>query len=535
MNQFVQIVFYHFILSDLTLALKVEGNFFDAKSLQICFQAARDYVIKYHSAPTATQLKELLRASGRIEEIGESSVDVIYASQNSVNEYTHDWLYDNATSWAQWKNFIESLKSTLAYVKLNQDNVSVENVKEIMEHAKGIFNKNCIIEFNDNDDDGSDFWDAETHKQKKLVRSSTGYEFLDLCLKGGYFPGCLICFVGAPKIGKSLWLQNLAAASIKKGENNAYISLELPEEMITNRIGANLFSIPALDYEKYADDTTAMAERMRSFKKSSLIQPGQLVVKQFPTSTMSVLDLESWLLSKEEKLSTETKKFKFKNVFVDYINIMKNYRNPNSENTYMKIKQLAEDLKAIGIKHNWSIITATQTTRSQYDTNDMTASQVSESVGLGATVDAMFGIIADSLMKAQGRYYLKCLYDRVAPEDNKRKLFIHEQKYLRIYEDPNSGIEEVTMLPTSQPNSNPYYGNRQSRQQNNTQPAEKEAVIQEHPIVSKPILSDNLNDFGSYNSIADNFEKQEQPASKSAQSIFDVTSNLINITGEKLF
>ena len=532
MNQFIQIVFYHYILSEPTLALKVEGNFFDAKNLQICFQVAKDYVVKYHTPPTSVQLKELLNTAGRLEEVGSDTVDVIYSSQNSVNEFTPDWLYDNSTAWAQWKNFINALKNTLAYVKLNQDNVSVENVKEIMERAKGLFNKNSIIEFNDDESNGSDFWNAETHKQKQLIRSATGYDFIDLCMKGGTFPGCLVCFVGAPKVGKSLWMQNLTAAAVRKGENCAYISLELPEEMITNRIGANMFSIPALDYEKYAEDTTAMSERMRSYRRSCLLPPGQLVIKSFPTSTMSVLDLESWLLSKEEELSTETTKFKFKNVYVDYINIMKNYRNPNSENTYMKIKQLAEDLKAIGIKHKWAIITATQTTRSQYDTNDMSASQVSESVGLGATVDVMFGIIADSLMKAQGRYYLKCLYDRVAPEDNKRKLFILDKMYLRITEDPNSQIEEVTTIPVNNvPNGGQYFrrDNNQQRFQTQTYPANNNSgMTEQHPIVSKPILSDTLD-------TGHNIEDFENSKPTAPENLFSMKPNLLNITGEKLF
>lgn len=464
-NQYIQNIFYHYILSDPALTLKMEPDFFDSKNLQICFQYAKDYVIKYHSTPSAEQLKELIKIDGKEELISGDIIDVIYSAQNSVKEYTPEWLYDNSTSWAQWKNFINSLRKVLAYVKLNQDSVSTENVKEIMEHAKGMFNKDAIINFEDSGSTGSDFWDPMSHKQVQLKRSSTGYSFIDLCLKGGYFPGCLVCLVGAPKSGKSLWMQNLCAASVKHGENNAYISLELPEEMIHNRIGANMFGIPAADYETYAEDEVEMKNRITAFKRGCLIPPGQLIVKSFPTSTLSVIELESYLLSKEEELSTETTKFKFKNVFVDYINIMKNYRNPNSENTYMKIKQLAEDLKAMGIKNNWAIITATQTTRSQYDTNDMSGSQVSESVGLGATVDAMFGIIADSLMKAQGKYYLKCLYDRVAPEDNKRKLFDLDKMYLRITENPDAPIEEV--LTTINGPGNASAGTYQNMYRNN--------------------------------------------------------------------
>lgn len=496
MNQYIQNIFYHFLLSDPCLALKISPEFFDAKNLQICFQYAKEYVIKYHKAPSAAQLKELLKLDNKAEIVSDDIVDILYASQSSVNDYTYDWLYDNSTSWAQWKNFLNSLKQTIAYVKLNQDNISVENVKEIMERAKGSFNKSCIIEFADDGKGGSDFWDAMSHKQTQLIRSSSGYPFIDLCLKGGYFPGCLICFVGAPKIGKSLWLQNLCAASVKKGENNAYISLELPEEMIHSRIGANMFSIPSLDYEKYTDDPVAFKEKINAFKKTCMVPPGQLIVKSFPTSTMSVLDLEAWLLSKEEELSTEGHPFKFKNVFLDYINIMKNYRNPNSENTYMKIKQLAEDVKAIGLKNGWAMITATQTTRSQYDTTDMSGNQVAESAGLNATVDAMFGIIADSFMKARGEYYLKCLYDRVAPEDNKRKKYLNDKTFLRITEDLSSPIEDMGGLEMGgSPNFQKYAQNKQPYKQP-YQPVQQNAQQSNVQMNATPMLSDSLEPAG---------------------------------------
>lgn len=511
-NQFIQNIFYHYILSEPTLALKMEPDFFDSKNLQIAFEIAKEYVVKYHTAPSAEQMKQLAKVDNRAESLTDDIIDILYSSASSTGGYTKEWLYDNATSWAQWKNFLNSLKSTISYVKLNQDNVTVDNVKEIMEHAKASFNKSCIIEFDDDTKAGSDFWDAKSHKQNQLVRSSTGYPFLDLCLKGGYFPGILVCFVGAPKSGKSLWLQNLCAASVKHGENNAYISLELPEEMIHTRIGSNMFSIPSLDYEKYSNDEAEMRDRMVAFKRSCLIPPGQLIVKSFPTSTMSVIDLESYLLSKEEELSTETTKFKFKNVFVDYINIMKNYRNPNTENTYMKIKQLAEDLKAMGLKNGWAIITATQTTRAQYDTTDMSPNQVSESVGLGATVDGMFGIIADAMMKAQGLYYLKCMYDRVAPYDNMRKLFHLQKEFLRITEDLSAPIEEVTTSP--QPPQGQYYNRPPQRPQQSTL-----STPQNQP-ASVPIMTSTL---------------ENGPSSKPATPGNLFSNSLISVTGEGLF
>ena len=124
MNQYIQIIFYHFILSEPGLALRVNPDFFDAKSIQVCFQHAKEYVIKYHQAPSANQLKELLHLANKSDVVSDDNIDVLYSSQKSVNDYTYDWLYDNATSWAQWKNFLNSLKDTIAYV-LNMPNTDM--------------------------------------------------------------------------------------------------------------------------------------------------------------------------------------------------------------------------------------------------------------------------------------------------------------------------------------------------------------------------------------------------------------------------
>ena len=445
-NTFIQNVYYHYILSNPSLALKFEPEFFTAKPLQYAFKIAKDYVVKYHQPPTADQMKQLVVDNNMQDVLQDDVIDVLYAQKQMLSSYTDEWLYDETTNWAILENVKKSIFDVAAYLKLNQDEMESGNAKQVVEHIKTMFNKSCILEFSDDLDTGSDFWDAESHSQKKLERSSLGYDFLDFCLNGGGFPGALICFAAAPKTGKSLWLQNICEKSVEKGENNVYITLELPTPMVVSRIGSNMLSIPSLEYEKYTNDTSLMKEKLNKYIKSKLVKPGALIVKDFPTSTLSVIELESYLLSKEEELSTDGHPFKFKNVFVDYLNIMKNYRNPNSENTYMKIKQIAEDLRAMGKKNGWCIITATQTNRSQFDTNDINASQISESSGLGATVDAMFGIIADALMMAQGKYYLKCIYDRVSPQANKKKLFDCNFTYLRISENVSEGIVDTSLI-----------------------------------------------------------------------------------------
>jgi len=443
MNNYTETLFYHYILSKPELAYKIKPEYFDAKNLQDLYRIGREYSIKYHSAPSKEQMKELIKINNKEDVITNDIIDILYSSISNLNQYTEDWLYDSVASWAQWKQFTGALIDTVTYVKLHQDDVNTENVKEICEAAKGSFNRHAILDLSENDNNGLDFFDALSHKETKLKKQSTGIDYIDKCLNGGTWPGSLIGFAGAPKIGKSLWLQNLCAEAIKAGRNCLYISLELPEEMIVQRIGSNILNIPSLDYGKIAEDQNLMKQKISAFRNSALIAPGILRVKSFPTSTLTTIEMESFILKLEEDFSSETYKFHFDNIYLDYINIMKNYRNPNSENTYQKIKSLAEDVRAIAVKNNWCVLTATQTNRGQFDSTDMTANQISESAGFGATVDALFGIIADQIQKSMGIYYLKCLYDRVCPMDNTRKKFNLDKTYLRIKEDLTSAIEDA--------------------------------------------------------------------------------------------
>lgn len=430
MNNFVEQIFYHYILTDLELTSKVKPEFFNAKNLQLLFKIAQAHTLKYKVAPSLAQIKDLIKLENKEELISEDVIDVIYSSKNKLNEYSDEWLETSTTNWAKWQNFTISVRNLVAYIKSVE--VTEDNVTEIMERAKSVFNSSSILEIDETP--GADFFNAACHVQTALDRTTTGYDYIDLCLKGGSWNGSLITFLAPPKAGKSLWLQNLCAKSVINGDDCAYISLELPEPMVMARIGSNLLNIPALEYDKYSNDTAFMKNKLTAFQNSSIKPRGQLWIKSFPPSSMTSNDFEACILKEEERRSTPEKPFKFKKVYLDYLNIMKNWRNPNSENTYMKIKQLAEDVKAVAVNHDWAVITATQTRREAFDASDITVSDVSESVGLNATVDALFAIIADPMMRAQSRYKLKCLLDRVAPMNDTYKMYSIDQTYLRIDE-----------------------------------------------------------------------------------------------------
>lgn len=162
---------------------------------------------------------------------------------------------------------------------------------------------------------------------------------------------------------------------------------------------------------------------------------GCLEIKEFPTSTASTTDVENWLKKMEE-----LKGIKFRLVVLDYINIMKNWRNPNTENTYMKIKQIAEDLRAMAMRNNWTVVTATQFSKGAFSASDVTLEQISESTGLIHTVDGLFGIIQDEMMYMNNEYFLKTLANRNEGYKNSKKRFTINYDYMRIVEDQASEI-----------------------------------------------------------------------------------------------
>jgi replicative DNA helicase len=233
-----------------------------------------------------------------------------------------------------------------------------------------------------------------------------------------------------PKVGKSLWLGNIAAQAVRSGHNVAVLSLEMADRKYVKRMGANILGVPIKEYNNIAENEEVLKRKISSITYDNLKIPGQLYIKEFPTSQASVNDIERYLRKIEE-----SKGIKFKVVVVDYINIMKNWRNPNSENTYMKIKQIAEDLRGMAMLNNWSIITATQTKQGDFDASDLSINSAAESSGLVATVDGMFGIIQDPIMYANKEYKLKILANRDDGFKNAYKLFSVDYGYMRIIEN----------------------------------------------------------------------------------------------------
>jgi len=419
-------IILRYVIDSATYLDTCKKDFFKNEDLGEIFTAVKEFWDKYHEIPTSDQLIEAFKIKGESDRIQSSEIRSIY--EIDLSRYEDDWLRETTEFFIEYKNLTKSAVDALKYIQSTP--VSSDNIKNVIDTFKNIIVDRNNIDFSF--DEGLDFFNPGNHKQLKQNTFSSGYPFVDTVLGGGFSAKALYVFMGMPKVGKSLWLGNLAAAAVKSGHNVAVISLEMIDRKYVKRMGANILGIPVGDYNDTADDETTIKKKLNSVTYDNLRVPGQLYIKEFPTSQASVNDVERYL-----KKIEETKGIKFKVIVVDYINIMKNWRNPNSENTYMKIKQIAEDLRGMAMTNNWSIITATQTKQGDFDASDLSINSAAESSGLVATVDGMFGIIQDPIMYANKEYKLKILANRDDGYKNAYKVFSVDYRYMRITEDPN--------------------------------------------------------------------------------------------------
>lgn len=374
----------------------IKKGFYTSEEIDTLHYLATKFYQRFHETPSVEQMK--LLASKVNKKVDDDMIEIIYAAD--LKQYDDEWLTSTAEAWIKWRNFDCTLVDTIEYIK--STNVTPENADSIISKVKTLINDRNSLVFNS--DIGLDFFNPEDHKYDETDKFPTPYNFLDRILNGGYDKsGTLTVYVGEQNIGKSIFLANDAAHFVKMGTNTAVITAEMAAYKFMRRIGSNLLTIPMVEYDEKSKNTDLIRRKLDGVG-DGLTPPGQLFVKQFPTSQATVPDIEAYLKQIEEE-----RKIKLGAVVIDYINILANYRNPNSENTYLKIKQIAEDLRAMGVRNKWLIVTATQITRSGYNSTDIGMGDVSESAGLSHTADVMLGIIQDDLMRASYEYWLKVL------------------------------------------------------------------------------------------------------------------------------
>jgi len=429
-------IFFRLSLVKTKYLKSIKTGFYTSQEIDILSQLSNKFFERFNETPTKDQLVMLVQRSEKAKEkITEDILNLVF--DVDLDQYDEEWVTTTAESWIKWRTFDTSLIDTIEFIKTTQ--VTPENVDSIVTKVKGLINDRNNLSFNS--DLGLDFFEVDSHDQKDTEKVSTGYNFLDRMLGGGYDKGGnLIVYAGEQNIGKSIYLANDAANFVKMGTNTVVVTAEMAAHKFVKRIGSNLLTIDINEYADKAKNKEHVKRRLETVG-DGFTPPGSLFVKQFPTSQATVLDIEAYVNQIEEE-----KQIKVGAVVIDYINILANYRNQNTENTYMKIKQIAEDLRAMGIRNNWLIVTATQITRNGYNSSDIGMTDIAESAGLSHTADVMLGIIQDDLMRANSEYWLKVLKIRDGEgKGTKCKLNIN-WNYMRLIETEettNSNLHSI--------------------------------------------------------------------------------------------
>lgn len=426
-----QLIFWH-ILSDTQKTAKYKEHYFQTDGLRKLFGILRPYVLKYNDVPNVDVINTLIQQDGRYTaELTPDVIHALYARRDEMSRYSREWIDDEARGNAEWNAFVHGIEAMQTHILLSQGDLTPADAHDFVAKARDIFDRESKF---DVDDDGfHDFFDISEHKESKVERTSTGYPFIDECLNGGLAKKTLNVWMGSPKVGKSMWLCNLCANSVRNGDNSAYITLEMSYALVNQRIGSNLFSIPMSEYESRVDDAEYMTAKMNAFR-ASCGTPGALLIREFPTSSATVRDVEAALLAEERNRSTAEKPFKFRNIYIDYINLMTDRKAGKSDNMYVKIKNIAEDVRAMAQKNDWCVVSLTQTNRSAYNSKEISMSSVSESAGLTATVDSLFSIIQTTEMNAANVYYIDATALRNSTHMGDRKKYEFDGEHLRITE-----------------------------------------------------------------------------------------------------
>ena len=413
--------FYLYTRKNPEYLANIDEGFYDNEEIATLHKITKGFNQRFSQIPTKDQVKLIARQDQFKDRVTESIIDLVF--DEPVDTYDPDWLRETSEAWILWKSLDKSLIDTIEYVKTVK--VNPDNVKDVIQKVKSLINERNSISFDK--DLGKDFFTAENHIPTANSKITTCHNFVDN-FSGGYRTKSLIVYAGEQNVGKSIWLANDAVNYVRAGFDVAVITAEMADIDFIHRIGANLLNVKVSEYERKSKESGFIQSRLSSLS-NGVIPTGNLFVKEYPTSQVTVPEIETYL--RELEL---TKGVKLKVIIIDYINILANYRNPNTENTYMKIKQIAEDLRAMAVRNDWVVITATQINRSGYDSTELSLGNIAESAGLSHTADMIYGIIQDTSMHMNNEYWLKILKIRNGSGKNSRTMYRINYEYMRLTE-----------------------------------------------------------------------------------------------------
>lgn len=407
----------------------IKSEYFQNRLDKVLYTIIEQFVINYNQLPTKTALvieadnqptlndDECSKLKDQIAAIEESKVDL-------------QWLLDETEKFCQDKAVYNAIYKSIGIMDGKADE-GKGSIPQILSEALAIsFDSHIGHDFLEDADSRYDFY----HKKEKRV--SFDLDFLNRATKGGVPNKTLNIVLAGTGVGKSLFMCHCAAANLSKGLNVLYITMEMAEERIAERIDANLLNTPLDELEIMPRDV--YHKKMNRVKETT---KGKLIVKEYPTSSAGSANFRHLL--NELKLK---RNFKPDIIYIDYLNICASSRikNGGNVNSYTYIKAIAEELRGLAVEFDVPIWSATQTTRSGFSNSDLGLEDTSESFGLPATADFMIALISTEELQQLNQILVKQLKNRYADPSNNRKFVIGvDRAKMKLYDVEQSAQDDI--------------------------------------------------------------------------------------------
>lgn len=374
-------------------------DYFDNYSERLVYETVDNYVNEYNGLPTKDALRIIIDENSSINETQYSEAVSIIDKLEYDEKTDLDWLVDKTEKFCQDKAVYNAVRESILVLDGAHDEKDKGSIPEMLAEALGVSFDNAVgHDFLEDADSRFDFY------HKKEDRVPFDLELMNKITKGGLARKSLSIALAGTGVGKTLFMTHCASAALMEGKNVLYITMEMAEEKIAERIDANLLDVTLDTLGEMPKDS--YDKKMARVKKKTT---GKLIIKEYPTASAGSAHFRH--LINELKLK---KNFHPDIVYIDYLNICMSsrIRMGANVNSYTLIKAIAEELRGLAVECNVPIVSATQTTRSGYGNSDIGLEDTSESFGLPATADFMFGLISTEELESLGQLMIKQLKNR---------------------------------------------------------------------------------------------------------------------------
>ena len=397
----------------------IKEDYFDNLSERIVFSEINNYVTTYDNLPTKSVIGiQIENRNDLSDEIFKQSFEVINSLTEEKVDYS--WLLDTTEKWCKERAVYLALMESIKVADGKDKTKSRDAIPSILSEA-------LSVSFDDHV--GHDYFnDADARYEfyhRKEDKIEFDLEMFNKITKGGLPRKTLNIALAGTGVGKSLFMCHQAASCLLQGQNVLYITLEMAEERIAERIDANLFNI---DIKTLID----LPKPMYDTKVHKLVNKtrGRLIIKEYPTASAHAGHFKSLLneLSLKKGFSPDI-------IFIDYLNICSSSRFKGTiVNSYTFVKAIAEELRGLAVEYDVPIVSATQTTRTGYGSSDVELTDTSESFGLPATADFMFALISTEELEEMNQIMVKQLKNRYNdPTMNKRFVVGIDRAKMKLY------------------------------------------------------------------------------------------------------